>query len=381
MESHSTMKSHPQAPIPTVAPRAGAWAPQSARTLNGLTRRRFVPVVLAVALGGMWGSLDRVFSAGNPVKVRLGTLAPRGSSYTKHLVAMGERWRQAPGGGVLLTVYPDGVMGSEADMVRRMRLGQLQAGMLTAAGLAEIEPAVTGLQYMPMMFRSLEEVDYIGARLQPMLEKRLEEKGFVVLFWGDTGWVRFFTKQPVIRPDDLRKTRLFVWAGNPAEVDSYRSIGFHPVPLEMVDILPNLQTGLINAVPLPPSIALAGQVDGAAPHMLDLAWAPLVGAAVITKKSWDTIPVEGRDALRKAAAETGALLKADGRRESAESVDAMRKRGLQVHAVTPDVEAEWRREVEAAYPKIRGVIVPAHIFDEVVTQLQAFRAARGDGKK
>ena len=135
--------------------------------------------MLAVGLGGLWGSLDRVFGAGSPVRVRLGTLAPRGSSYTKHLVAMGEQWRQAPGGGVLLTVYPDGVMGSEADMVRRMRLGQLQAGMLTATGLAQIEPAVTGLQLMPMMFRSLEEVDYIGERLQPMLEKRLEEKGFV----------------------------------------------------------------------------------------------------------------------------------------------------------------------------------------------------------
>jgi TRAP-type C4-dicarboxylate transport system substrate-binding protein len=334
-----------------------------------------------LASGGALGSPDRVFGADGPVKVRLGTLAPRGSSYTKHLLAMGERWRQAPGGGVLLTVYPDGVMGSEADMVRRMRLGQLQAGMLTATGLAEIEPAVTGLQYMPLMFHSLEEVDYIGEKLQPTLGKRLEEKGFVVLFWGDTGWVRFFSKQPVIRPDDLKKSKLFVGASRPADLESYRAVGCNPVPLETVDILPSLQTGLINAVPLPPSIALAGQVDGVAPHMLDLDWAPLVGAAVMTKKAWDTIPVEGRDAVRKVAAETGALLKTDGRRESAESVEAMRKRGLQVQAVTPEIEAEWRQVVEAAYPKIRGVIVPADIFDEVVAELKTFRAARDGGKK
>ena len=131
----------------------------------------------------------------------------------------------------------------------------------------------------------------------------------------------------------------------------------------------------------PPSIALAGQVDRVAPHMLDLAYAPLVGAAVITKKTWDAIPSEGRDTLRKAAAEAGTLIKADGRRESAESVEAMRKRGLQVHAVTPEIEAEWRKAVEAAYPKVRGGTVPAEMFDEVVKQLQAYRAARGgDGK-
>lgn len=349
--------------------------------MQGLTRRGFFPAALAVGLAGALGSLDRVFAADGPVKVRLGTLAPRGSSYAKHLLAMGEQWRRAPAAGVLLTIYPDGTMGTEADMVRRMRLGQLQAGMLTAMGLAEIEPAVTGLQYMPMMFRSLDEVDSVGEKLQPMLEKRLEEKGFVVLFWADTGWVRFFSKQPLIRPDDLKKSRLFVGAGRPADLESYRSVGCNPVPLEMVDILPSLQTGLINAVALPPSFALAGQVDEAAPHMLALDWAPLVGAAVITKKTWDAIPLQGRDALREAARETGKLMKADGRRESAESVEAMRKRGLTVHAITADVEAEWRRVVEATYPKIRGVIVPAEIFDEVVARLNAYRAAREGAKK
>src|ERR1035437_7514325 len=109
-----------------------------------LTKLGLVALVL-----GFLVRVNRVLGA-EPVKVRLGTLAPKGSSYTKHLQVMGEKWRQAPGGGALLTIYPDGTMGSEADMVRRMRLGQLQAGMLTAVGLGEIEPAVTGLQYMPM---------------------------------------------------------------------------------------------------------------------------------------------------------------------------------------------------------------------------------------
>ena len=209
----------------------------------------------------------------------------------------------------------------------------------------------------------------------------MEEKWFVVLFWGDSGWVRFFSKQPIIRPDDLRKAKLFVWTHSAADLDTYRSVGLNPVPLETMDILPSLQTGLINAVPLPPSYALAGQVDGVAAHMLDLAWVPLVGALVVTKKTWDAIPPEGREALRKTAAETGKLLKADGRRESVESVEAMRKRGLTVHPLTPEIEAEWRREVEAMYPKIRGRIVPAEIFDEVEKQLAINRAGREGEKK
>src|SRR3972149_7974155 len=102
--------------------------------MNGLKRRAFLPALLAMGLGGTLGSLHRACGAGGPVRVRLGTLAPKGSSYFKHLQAMGERWRQAPGGGALLTIYPDGTMGTEADMVRPMRVGQLQGGVLSAGG-------------------------------------------------------------------------------------------------------------------------------------------------------------------------------------------------------------------------------------------------------
>jgi TRAP-type C4-dicarboxylate transport system substrate-binding protein len=289
---------------------------------------------------------------------------------------MGEKWRSA---GPLLTIYPDGTMGSEADMVRRMRLGQLQAGMLTVVGLQDIEPGVAGLQNIPMLFRSLDEVDFIGQMLRPMLEKRIEEKGFVVLCWCDTGWVRFFSKEPVIRPDDLRRTKLFVWAGSTADVDIYRSVGCSPVPLETADILPGLRTGLINAVPLPPTIALAGQVDTIAPNMVDLNWGPLVGALVMTRKSWEAIPPAARGAVRAAAAEAGCRITEDGRRESDESVQAMRKRGLAVHPVPEDVSAEWRREVEPVYEKIRGTLVPEDIFDEVVRELKMYRVGRASG--
>ena len=355
------------------------FRPIGSSTAIGLSRRQFLPAALLTALGlASWPS--KTFAASGPVKVRLGTLAPKGSSYYKHLQAMGEKWRAVPG-GVALTIYPDGSMGGEADMVRRMRLGQLQAGLLTATGLSQIEPAAAGLQFLPMMLRTLDEVDYINQQLQPLVQKRMEEKGFVPLFWADTGWVRFFSKQPVVRPADLKNIKMFAWAGNAAELDIYRSVGCTPVALETVDILPNLQTGLINGVPLPPSFALAGQVDSAAPHMLDLAWAPLVGALVITKKTWDTIPAAARESVRKAALETGKLIKSDGRRESVESVQAMQTRGLTVHTLTPEIEAEWRTEAAKLYPQIRGVMVPPDIFDEVVKQLEIYRAAREGNKK
>jgi TRAP-type transport system periplasmic protein len=328
-----------------------------------------------------WLSDVRVASAADAVKVRLGTLAPKGSSYTKHLQVMGEEWKKAPGGGVALTIYADGTMGSEADMVRRMRLGQLQAALVTTTGLTEIEPAVAGLQTIPKAFRSLEEVYYIGEKLQPMLEKRLEAKGFVVLFWTDTGFIHFFSKQPMILPGDLRKTKLFISANRPAELSIYNSLGCNAVPLEISDAMPGLQTGLIDCLCLPPTFALAIQIDSAAPHMLEMNWVPLVGAGIISKKTWDALPPETQAALRASAKEAGKRIKADGRRESAESIEALRKRGLKTHAMTPESEQAWDQTAEQAWTKIRGTVVPADIFDEVMSQLKVYRAGKeGAGK-
>lgn len=337
-------------------------------------------LVALVLLSAILLSANRS-AAADPVKVRLATLAPKGSSYTKHLQAMGERWRQAPGGGVALTIYPDGSMGSEADMVRRMRLGQLQAALVTTTGLTEIEPGVAGLQTMPKVYRNLEEVDYIGEKLQPLFEKRMEAKGFVVLFWSDTGFVRFFSKKPMILPDDLRKTKLFVSANRAPELEAYRSVGVSPVALEVADILPGLQTGLIDAVCMPPTFALAIQLDAAAPHMLDMNWAPLVGAFIINKKTWDALSPSTQEALRKSAREAGKLIKADGRRENVESVEALRKRGLKIHPLTPAIDAEWNQTVEKAWPTIRGTVVPADIYDEVMSELKIYRAAKEGAAK
>src|SRR6187402_1486175 len=156
--------------------------------------------------------------AAEKTRVKLGTLAPVGTSYEKSLKQMGDTWRKESGGSVELSIFAGGKLGGEAEMVGLMKVNSLQAAMLTAVGLTEIEPAVAGLQNIPMGFRTFEEVDFVGEKMRPMLEKRLADKGFVVLFWSDAGWVRFFSSKPVARPDDLKKLKLFSWAGYPAQV-------------------------------------------------------------------------------------------------------------------------------------------------------------------
>src|SRR5204863_3805036 len=96
-----------------------------------------------------------------------------------------------------------------------------------------------------------------------------------------------------------------------------------------------LKSGMIETVAQPPFFALAGQMYRDARHMLEVNWAPMVGATVISKKKWDTIPESSREALLAAAQTAGARVTRDGGAESLASVAAMKSRGLTVHALTP----------------------------------------------
>jgi TRAP-type C4-dicarboxylate transport system substrate-binding protein len=309
-------------------------------------------------------------------RIRLGTLAPQGSAYHNILREMGERWRTASNGRVQLTIYA-GTMGSETEVVRRMRVGALQGALLTVDGLQQIDPAVSALQQMPMMYRSFAELEFVRSRLEADLARRLADRGFVVLFWGDAGWVRYFSRTPATRVDDFHRLKLFVTAGETQQFDLMRREGFQPVALEWTDALTALRTGMIDAVPTVPLIALTMQLYTVANHMLEVNWAPLVGGAIISRQTWESLAPDVRAALQQAAAEAARQFQTSARAAADSAVAAMRRRGLTVHAMTPALEAEWRATAERLYPQIRGTLVPADMFDRVQLLLTEYRGRQG----
>jgi TRAP-type C4-dicarboxylate transport system substrate-binding protein len=312
----------------------------------------------------------------NPQQLRIGSLVPKNSLYHRQLLDVAESWRTAQGAGAKFLVYPDGSQGGEAEMVRRMRIGQLQGALLSVVGLREIEPSIAALQSLPLLFRNWEELDYVREKMRPAMEKKFLDKGFVVLAWGDAGWVRFFSKEAALRPDDYKRMKFFAWGSEPDQQNIMKSLGYTPVPLETTDILPAIQTGMINVVPSTPYFALATQVYNTAPHMLDINWAPIVGALVVTRKAWDGMSPDVQTAVRAASDKAGAQIRTKARQEVEEAVEAMKKRGLTVNKPNPAQMKEWNDLAEKLYPRIRGTMVPAETFDDVMAHLKTYRAGQ-----
>jgi TRAP-type C4-dicarboxylate transport system substrate-binding protein len=310
---------------------------------------------------------------GQRIVINMGTLAPEGTAWHDALLQMRQDWNRISRGQVILRIFPSGVQGDENTMIRKMRIGQLQAVAVSGNGLSRIEPAISCLQ-IPLMFDSYDELDYVRDRMAPQLERMIEQRGFKILNWADAGWVRFFTKRPASTLDDIRGMKLLTSAGDPETEELYKDFGFQVVPLPYTEVLTALQTGMIEAVQGPPLYSMVEQWFGLATHMTEVKWAPLVGATVISNRAWERIPASMRPQLLEAARSAGRRLLPEIRQLNEDAIPAMTKRGLNV--VRPDSAAlaSWFAEAKDAYPKLRGRYVSADLFDEVERLRNEFRS-------
>ncbi len=324
-----------------------------------------------------WFALCMTFAVGTHAQaevIKFGTLAPLNSPWYDILREMADDWQKASGGTIQVKIYPGGVAGDESDIIRKMRVGQLQAATLSG-GLADIAPEFRAFS-LPMLFDTYEELDYVVERKLPELNAILETRGFKALNWADIGWLYFFTQRPAVHPNDLRAQRLFWWESGSAYIEAWKDAGFHPVPLAATDMHTALQSGLINAFAAPPLAALSFQWFALAPHMTDVKWASIVGATVISTSTWRSIPDPLKPRFAQAARDAGVKLRLSIRPLGDEAVKVMQRHGLTVHPVPPDVKEEWRRGARAAYPKIVGQAMPRAMVADVERLVAEHRAKR-----
>jgi len=298
------------------------------------------------------------------IVIKLATLAPNNSAWHEIYKDMAARWAELSDGQVDLRIYPGGVAGEESDVLRKMRIGQLHAAGLSLPGLARITPAVNALA-IPMAIETPQELTRVREALQPRLEQVFEDEGYVLLNWGDIGWVRFFVPDPDGSLDAVRKHRFVAWSQD-ATLDIWREAGFRSTHLNLSDVLPGLKTGLVDALGTTPLVVLSNQWFPFVPYMLDLPWAPLVGATLVDRRVWNRIPEDLRPKLRAAARETGLRLQSEISRLEEQAIAEMVKRGLEIVELTPEEKADWRDFFVSTYPKIRGPVIPEEWFDETM---------------
>jgi len=307
-------------------------------------------------------------------ELRIATLAPADSQWMREMAAGGDRIRELTDGRVTLRFRAGGVAGSDDQVLRKIRIGDLQGGAFTAGGLATIYPGLNTYG-IPLIFESLDEVDFVRSHLDERIAAGLERAGFVSFGFSEGGFSNLMSNVPVSHVDDLRRQKIWVPDNDPIAHQVLEALRLAPVPLALSDALLGLRRGLVDVVAASPVAALVLQWHTEVKYRTDLPLSYSMGVFAIPRDVFYGLAEGDQAVVRSVIAEVMATIDSRSRDDNAEAERIMQNMGIQTVPVNrADVES-WRRVIEEQYPELRRRRdIDVELFDAMLALLDEYRA-------
>jgi TRAP-type C4-dicarboxylate transport system substrate-binding protein len=280
--------------------------------------------------------------------------------------------RAESGGRLGFKLYPGGVAGDEKDVVRKIRLGQYGGGGFTGVGIGEVAKKVRILD-APLFFKTYDEVEYIQQKYETDFDQALQDGGFVRLGWAEVGFVYVFSTKLVTTFSDIKSLKPWMWEGDPISQAAYQAIGVSPVPLSPADVMTSLQTGMINAVYSSPYALIALQWFTRVNYAMSQPLADALGAAVISKKIYDSLPDDLKNILMTNSKKYIGRLTTSSRQDNAKAIETLKQRGMKFVEAPKELATEFDSIGNKARQLLVGNLYSQDFLNDVEGSLRAYR--------
>jgi TRAP-type C4-dicarboxylate transport system substrate-binding protein len=309
------------------------------------------------------------------IVIKMGTLAPEGSSWMKTFNALNTEVMKRTENKVQFRIYPGGVLGDEMDMLRKMKIGQIQCAAFTSGGLSAIFKEIDVLQ-VPFLFQTYDEVDATLRKMDPFFRKGFEDNGYIFLGWSEGGFIYLMSTVPIASVADLQKTKVWTWEESPMSKAIFDEAGVKAIPLSVPDVMVGLQTGLVDVVYAPPTGAITLQWFTKVKDLTDVPLAYLAGGIVMRKDIFKQISSPHQNFILESFQNHLDQLKTVTRDENRDAIKVMTKQGIKLITPSKDQIDEFKRLSNKAMGHISGQSFSKKVLDEVTSLLEEYRRGK-----
>jgi len=323
----------------------------------------------------LWLLLVLFVSVADAQTLKIATIAPEGSAWMREMRAAADAAKQATDGRVEVRYYPGGVMGDDATVLRKVRLGQLQGGAFTGS---ELSPVFRDAQVysLPFLFRDRAEVEAVRRQVDPLLEAGFVDNGWQPLTISGIGFAYLMSSHPIDSREALQQRKVWVPRNDAIAESTFRGGGIAPIPLPLPDVFTALQTGMIDTVGNTPSGAIALQWHGRLRQLLDLPLTYVVGIVAVDRRAWGKLSEADQAAVLAAFRRAGQRIDADNQRADRDALKAMQQLGVAVVAPSPEEVARWRAVGEQVTNELQQ---SGRIGSELLARIRAVLAEQRRG--
>jgi TRAP-type C4-dicarboxylate transport system substrate-binding protein len=306
--------------------------------------------------------------------LKIATLSPEGSEWMQEMRAGAKEIALKTDNRVKFRFYPGGIMGNDKAVLQKIRIGQLHGGAVTAGSLANIYPELR-LYFMPMIFKSFEEVDYVRKHMDALLISGLAQKGFVTFGLAEGGFAYVMSKAPVRNTDDLRDQKVWMPNSHATTLEVMEAFGIKPIPLPIADVRTSLQTGLIDAVTVSPIGAIVLQWHTQVKYLTDMPLAYVYGTLAIDRKTFAKISPEDQKIVRDTMQQVFRNMDQNNRKNNVEALKVLRKHGIQFVKLDAKTEDQWHEVASTVTGRLVEVgDVSRHMMDILDGHLKDYRS-------
>jgi len=290
-------------------------------------------------------------SIANARAFKIATISPDGTFWMQEMRAGAKEIKKQTQGRVEFKFYPGGVMGSDESVLRKIRIGQLQGGAVTAGSMTAIAPDIA-IYELPYLFESLDQVDYVRSKMDDELIKELEKKGFVSFGLAEGGFSYMMSDEALQSVADVRDKKVWLPSNHPVGEAVFSSADISPVPLPLSDVLTGLQTSLIDTIITSPIAAIALQWHTKINYVMDEPLTYFSALLVIDKKAFNKLKEEDREIVRSVMGDVFKRINEQNRKDNVAAKQALINQGIKFIRLSPDSAKEWRQVGEMAKEKL-----------------------------
>lgn len=262
-------------------------------------------------------------------RFKVGVLAPEGTNWAKHMKEMGKEIKKATDGKVKFKFYFGGAQGDEVDVLRKVRINQLQGGIFTGKTLGDIHGDIRIVE-IPFVFGGDRKKAWNTVeKLTPYFNSKVESKGFKSLGFFEIGMVYFVSQKKTENLSALKGVKIWSWEGDRIVEAMIEKMNLVSVPLPLPDVLSSLSTGIIQAAYAPAMPIVALQWSSKVKYLVDFPIAFSVGSFLISDKAWKKVKPEHRKIVTKIASKYMAKVNESNIADNVEAMSLIKGNGVE----------------------------------------------------
>lgn len=306
--------------------------------------------------------------------LKIATLTPEGSQWMQDMRASAAEIKSKTDGRVTIKYYGGGSRGSDAKVLREMRLGRLQGGVFTPSALME-QYGDIGLYGLPMVFASIEEADAVRSVLDKKIAAGMEQAGYVSFGFAATGFAMMMSNEALATLDDLSGKRVWVPEGDDVSKATMDALGVNTIPLPLTDVYTALQTGALDIVTMSSVGAVLLQYHTKLKYVTDLPLIYTFGFMAIDKKAFGKLSAADQEVVKTVLNELYARYDKLNIEEETEAKQALFKAGMQKVVPNEEETAELRAALKKSNDAIAAQgMVSKTLYEELLALVTEFRA-------